>query len=146
MTSFGQKPYEANSLTSIKYFLSGDLFQSEKYISKAIALDSNNVDYYYFRATIKLYLSDTLSAINDFGRAVSIKKSYTDSLTHAFVKQRPKRNENSNYKLSPEFAETQLGVWLYLYDKNKNTSCIKLRNVDFKSIPSYKMLVDKICK
>jgi hypothetical protein len=151
--SFGQKTYEANSLTCIKYFLSGDIKLSKKYISKAIMVDSTNLDYFYLRATINLYLDDTLSAISDFTKAVHLKKHFKsiskDSLTHSFVKQRPKHCNNlieSNYQLNNEFAQIQLGIWFYLYDKNKNASCSTLKNVKFERIYNQQILTDYICK
>ena len=150
---YGQKPYEANSLTSIKYFLGGDNNLAEKYISKAILLDSNNLDYYYLRATIKLYLNDTSQAFSDFIKAVNIKKSknnnYSDSLTHSFVKQRPKQNSNnieSKFSLDSEFEKVQLGVWLFLYEKNKNGSCAALRNAQLNRLEMYRKLTDSVCK
>jgi tetratricopeptide (TPR) repeat protein len=150
---YGQKPYEGNALTSIKYFLANDIHLAEKYISKAIVLDSNNLDYFYFRATINLYLNDTSKAFCDFVKAVNIKKRnkklYSDSLMHSFVMKMPRHNTNnveSEFLLDPEFEKVKQAVWLYLYKKNKNSSCADLRNTQLGKIEMYKKLVDSICK
>ena len=145
---FGQKNYEVNSLTSIKYFLAGDIQRADKYISESILLDSNRLDYFYLRAVYKLYLNDTASAIIDFIKAVELKNGKIhqskDSIVHLFVVKKPLCSSgrvDKEFQLTSELCEIQLGVWLFLYGKNKKMSCTTLKN-----IRDLKNLSEKICK
>ncbi len=143
---------KTNVEMAVSKFLSGDIKESNIYFSKAIQVDTLLFENYYLRGVNKLYLNDTLGAIDDFKKAVNLKKSIhktcNDSLIKSIIAVRPKDKSNQIdhlYALDTNLLKIQLATWIYLKENNVVKPCKIYRQLVKIGIKSAKTLINTVC-
>ena len=143
---------KTNVEMALSKFLAGDFRESNINFTKAIQTDTLVFENYYLRGVTRLYLNDTLGAIDDFKNAVKLKKrihsTCKDSLATALFVIRPKDNSNQinhPYALDSNLYKIQLATWLYLKENDVTKPCKMYRQLIKSGIKSAKTLVNQVC-
>lgn len=130
-------------------FLVRDFKASDVFYTMAICKDSSIHENYYLRGVTRLYLNDTLGAINDFKEAAYLKrwqhKFSSDSLIIAIMASKP-RNRTHQQPLDHNLYQIQLATWLFLKKTKISKACRIYRNLTKQGFKDVYLLLDSsIC-
>jgi|ERR1051325_7908974 hypothetical protein len=123
VTVCGQTNTNYLTKVGLEKFLARDFKSANDNYSKALTVDSLLYENYYLRGVNFLWTNDTVNAINDFNKSVSLFKSNkftlnNDSTISHYLAIEPS-NSDENFTLPYRLFLLQYNTWLVLNVKRK---------------------------